>query len=168
MSAWAGTLSTLPVGHAPTAGELAAYHDALAAISDTWNDYSGSLSWTAAVTNPVLNNGTIVAKYIQVGKFVLYTGSITMGSTTTFGSSTWFVSLPVTPIASGTGNTTYPGAALLYDSSATAGRISGTPSIFTTTQVDFYIGSGGVVNNVTPFTWATGDILGWTLIYEAA
>lgn len=169
MSTWTGgTLATLPVAHAPTAAELGEYRNALAAISDPWTDYSGSFAWTAAGTAPAIGNGTILARYIQVGKFVLYTGSITMGTTTTFGTSTWFISLPVTPIASAVGNTTCPGSALLYDNSVTAARQSGTATIFSTTQVDFYIGSGGVVTNVAPFTWATSDILGWTLLYEAA
>lgn len=171
MSIWTGTLSTLPVGHAPTAGELAVYHDALAAISDPWTDYSGSLVWQGAVTNPVIGNGVILAKYLQVGKLVIYSGSITMGSTTTFGSSTWFVSLPVTPISLAASNTSYPGSALLFDNSVTAGRQSGTFSIIDlspTPRGDFYIGSGGQVTSAAPFTWAVSDVLGWTLVYEAA
>lgn len=168
MTVWSSTLTALADGQEITGEVLGEYHDSLAAITDPWTDYSGSLAWTGAVTNPVIGNGTIAARYLQVGKFVLYTVSITMGSTTTYGSSTWFVSLPVTPIASAVGNTTCPGSALLYDSSATAGRQSGTASIFSTTQVDFYIGSGGVVTSLAPFTWTTGDILGLTLQYEAA
>lgn len=168
MSTWANTLPTLLDGQEITGEKLGEYHDILAAVTDPWTDYSGLLQWTAAVSNPVIGNGVILAKYIQVGKLVIYTGSITMGSSTTFGSSTWFVSLPVTPIATAAGNTTYPGSCLLFDNSAVSGRQSGTASIFTTTQVDFYIGTGGQVTSAAPFTWATSDVLGWTLIYEAA
>lgn len=169
MSTWTGgTLATLPVGHAPTAAELGEYRNALAAISDPWTDCSGTFAWTSAGTAPAIGNGTILARYVQVGKFILYTGSITMGTTTTFGTSTWFISLPVAPVASALNNTTCPATCLLFDNSAVAARQSGTASIFSTTQVDFYIGTGGQVTNVAPFTWATSDILGWTLQYEAA
>lgn len=168
MSTWTGTLATLPVGHAPTSGELAEYRNALAAISDPWTDFSGSVAWTAAGTAPAIGNGTISAKYLQVGKFVQYTVSIVAGTTTTFGTSTWFISLPVTPIASAIGNTSCPGAAILYDSSTTANRQSAVASINSATQIDFYAGAGNVVTSTIPYTWATGDILGFSLTYEAA
>jgi hypothetical protein len=53
-------------------------------------------NWTGSTTNPVLNNGTITGKYIVVGKMCWVEVIITMGSSTTYGSGTWSVSVPVT------------------------------------------------------------------------
>jgi hypothetical protein len=171
MTAYSGTVEAMTTGTPFSGRKAAEWRGALGALTDPWSDYSASVQWQGASANPVIGNGVITARYIQSGKFVLYTGSIVMGSTTTFGTSTWFISLPVTPIASAASNTGYPGAAFFFDNSAAANRISGTMSIIDlspTPRADFYIGSGGVVTSAAPFTWAQNDVLGWTLLYEAA
>jgi hypothetical protein len=51
--------------------------------------------WTAVTTNPVINNGSIVAGYKQFGPLVFVSVTITMGSTTTYGSGGYSISAPV-------------------------------------------------------------------------
>jgi len=58
-----------------------------------WKTYTPA--WTAATTNPVLGNGTLTGQYLQVGKTVHYRIVLTMGSTTTYGSGYYQLSLPV-------------------------------------------------------------------------
>lgn len=87
--------------------------DNLKAIGDAWTDYVPA--WTGTITNPVIGNGTIVGAYLEVGKLVFYSIVITIGSTTTVGSGTYILSLPV--VTAMPGNTCM-GAAHFFDSSA--------------------------------------------------
>lgn len=51
--------------------------------------------WTGATTNPVIGNGTLSGQYLQMGKVVHVVIEAIFGTTTTFGSGQWIVSLPV-------------------------------------------------------------------------
>ncbi|WP_182379817.1 hypothetical protein [Nocardioides sp. WS12] len=73
--------------------------DAFTGIQSAWTSYSPA--WTGATTNPVIGNGTIVGRYRQIGKSVDFRVVITMGSTTTYGSGQYAISLPVTLHATG-------------------------------------------------------------------
>jgi hypothetical protein len=54
-------------------------------------------TWTvAAGTNPVIGNGTITGRFIQLGKWVFFNVAVQSGSTTTFGTGNYLFSLPVT------------------------------------------------------------------------
>jgi hypothetical protein len=151
---------SLPAGHAVVAADMDAYEN----LTAVWTDYSGSLAWTAASVNPALGNGTKTARYIQTGKLVLYAGVITMGSTTTFGTGLWSISLPVT--SNGTlGVAT--GVVMVYDSSSATGHRPGAVRHNSTTKVDI-MSTTGNVDATNPITWATSDNLRWFITYEAA
>jgi hypothetical protein len=62
-----------------------------------WTTYNPS--WTASVTNPVIGNGTITGRYKQIGKTVFVVVKISMGTSTTYGSGIWRISLPVNAFA---------------------------------------------------------------------
>lgn len=83
-------------------------------VSETWGDavaaginylqniIEGPLTawtpvWTAATTNPAIGNGSIVGGYKQFGDLVYVQVTITMGSTTTYGSGGYRVNAPITP-----------------------------------------------------------------------
>lgn len=160
MSVWTDTLPTLNALHAPTAAELKEILDALAALTDPWTTYTPS--WTASSVNPSIGNGTISGKYLQAGKFVVAAVDITMGSTTTYGTGSWQVSLPVA-----TADALGAGAAILYDGSTAANRKPGACYRSASSQVQF-LGDTGIVDATNPFTWATGDVLRFTFTFEAA
>jgi hypothetical protein len=61
--------------------------------NDAWTTYTPV--WSAALTDPVLGNGTIVGRYKQRGKTIDVRILLTLGSTTTIGSGAYFLSLPV-------------------------------------------------------------------------
>lgn len=68
-------------------------------IRDQFNSFFGAWtaytpSWTAATTNPVLGNGTLVGQYMKVGRTCTVAIMLTIGSTSTFGSGFWRISLP--------------------------------------------------------------------------
>lgn len=56
-------------------------------------------TWYGAGGNPAILNGTIAGRWVQVGKTVHAYAKITAGSSTTFGSGAWGISLPSTPNA---------------------------------------------------------------------
>jgi hypothetical protein len=165
MTTYTGTLpaTLLPPQSVPQT-VTDAWYGILLAFSDTWSTYVPA--WTASGTAPALGNGTITGRYAQVGKLVYCTGILTMGSTTTFGTGVWSVSLPVTAASASTG--IYVGQAFLFDNSVTAGRRSGCQAIPTTTTSTAYAGGGGQIAPAAPFTWAVSDKWSWTLWYEAA
>lgn len=59
-----------------------------------WTSYTPA--WTSnGGTNPVIGNGTLSGKYVQMGKVVHFQAKILMGTTSTFGTLGWQLSLPV-------------------------------------------------------------------------
>lgn len=59
-----------------------------------WTSYTPA--WTGSTSDPVIGNGTITGRYFEFGKNVFYSIQITTGSTTTYGTGQYFVSLPST------------------------------------------------------------------------
>lgn len=122
--------------------------------------------WTAATTNPVLGNGTITGRYIQIGKIVFYSIIVTAGSTTTFGTGTYALSLPVTALSQpnmtmGMGNVLDTGTSN-YSAMAVQS---------TTTKINLALtsnASGAVWTPTAPFTLANGDKSLVSGMYEAA
>ena len=168
MSTFTGTLPTVAGGGKILAADITTMLSALHALADPWTDFSASVGWTSSGTAPAIGNGSIQASYLQVGKFVTYQGKITMGGTTTYGSANpWQVSLPVAAAASAV-----VGSAIVFDSSNTPGKLPATFA-FGPTAANFFAaaisgGTGGPVSQTVPFTWASGDILAWTVTYQAA
>ncbi len=136
-------------------------------IDTAWTAYTPQ--WTAASSNPVINNGTIEGYYKVIGKTCFVRGNIAMGSTTTFGSGEWYVSMPftashadailmtVTLLDNGTAwyNATMVGARAGFNHKA--------PIQYQTTG-----GTAGDVNSTGPFTWTTSDRFIWNGSYEIA
>lgn len=146
-----------PAGHMILAGDM----DPLEALTGAWTDYTPT--WTAASSNPAIGNGTLAGRYMQAGKLVITTGRILAGSTTTFGSGLWKISLPV----NAKDGTLHVGAALCYDSGTESGRRPGVAWMFDAATLRFE-SNGGDVDSDTPFTWASSDQLRWSIWYEAA
>lgn len=123
--------------------------------------------WTGATTNPVLGNGTITGRSIKVGRTCHVQIDLTCGSTTTYGSGGWLLSLPYTSAAVGT----RAAAVHAFLSQRFPGQILIAPSA-TTGQI-FFPASGSVSNlsvgaAAVPFTWAAGATLRATFTYETA
>lgn len=164
MTTWTGTLPVVAFGEVVDGADITTMLSALHGVTDAWTDYSGTLAWTTSGTNPAIGNGTIQARYLQAGKLVIYVGVITMGSTTTFGSASWLVSVPVAPSTAALGM----GAAMCFDSSTGANKQAAAAELASATNLQFFASTLGVVGATAPFTWATSDFLRWTIVYEAA
>lgn len=82
--------------------------------------------WASNATQPVLNNGTLTGRYQQSGKIVTFSISLVAGSTTTFGTGAYSLTLPIAAAATGrwactadlldTGVQHYTGAAMVAPS----------------------------------------------------
>jgi hypothetical protein len=132
----------------------------------TWTSYTPS--WTASTTNPVLGNGTLTGRYSRVGNMVDFAIKMTAGSTTTFGSGPWSLSLPFTAASV----IDMIGNVMVGDLSVgTSGYSSGAAYIADGgTTVSPYAGGKGdmaIVSSLHPQTWANGDRLWVTGRYEA-
>lgn len=128
-------------------------------------------AWPPTYANFTVGNGTVSAKYIQIGKTVFFKYTITLGTTSAVGSSPT-ISLPVTAQAAYVVNdplgTGYANA---------AGTISFTQVLVASTTTMFPIVWGAATTNVGPAAvltaaipgvWAAGSFLQLQGFYEAA
>lgn len=135
----------------------------------------GDVAWTSytpAFTGLTVGNGTIVAKWMRVGRMVHVRFHLTLGSTSSVAGAVT-VALPITAVAyPGTAGTTPFGLARHFDgANAFEGVI-----IYSSTSVariGVYDASATHLKAVDlsstiPFTWGTGDELAGQFCYEAA
>jgi hypothetical protein len=130
---------------------------------DPWSTYVPT--WTSDGTAPALGNGTLVGKYAQIGKTVLVRAVLTMGSTSTFGTGNYFISLPVT---AGAGETGAIGVCQAVDTGvnfyACFSSLGSTTTMSAFTTVSPAANWGATV----PFTWGNTDVMRMHATYEAA
>ncbi len=129
-------------------------------------------AWTLTYNDFTLGNGTVTARYSQIGKVVFARFRLVFGSTTTIDGTDPRFSMPATA-ASDYIFTDRLGVADLEDNATN--QIEATTRIWDTDE--FVIttvntaGTYGVhtaISATVPFTWATGDTIAFTAIYEAA
>lgn len=157
----------------------------LASISPTWQDWTPVWTTSTGVNSPSFGNASITARYAVSARTVFFRLEIVFGSTTNFGGGgggdNWRFSLPVT--AAATQLTAGSGEA---QDSATGGspsavRVPLRPRLTTTTTLELETSGGatgfaggyaatsvGLIDAITPFTWANTDALRITGQYEAA
>lgn len=130
----------------------------------TWTSWTPT--WTATTTNPAIGNGFIGGRYIRIGNLIVADGFIYAGSTTTFGSGAYIVSLPVTGVL----NASLTGTVSFLDASAGYVGYHGTSIFVSTTTIEFRIGNGlGLWSQTVPVNpFANGDQVRFTIVYEAA
>lgn len=138
--------------------------DLSAGLQASWGTYTPTWGGTS---NPAIGNGVLSGRYMRVGKTITANITIVMGSTTTYGSGTWTLSLPVASVFT---TTTYVnlGSVSMRDTSASANS-TGVAILANQTTAQMVVGSSNAfVSTTAPWTWANGDTLSVTLNYEAA
>lgn len=139
--------------------------DQFNSIFAAWSSYTPT--WTAATTNPVLNNGTIVGRYIKIGLTVTAAIKLTMGSTTTYGSGIYRFGIPSTSAAS----MDYIGTARLNAVNSWNGlvvlgaSVADMNAFFPTSAAD---SRTITMNNAAPETLANGHIFRACITYQSA
>lgn len=115
-------------------------------------------AWTGSGSNPSIGNGTITGEYARRGSFVSVKIKVAPGSTTTYGTGFYSLSLPVTPIV----DTVIPGIA--YDTSASRryrviAHITAASATGDNMRIACDDGVSAGAGPTAPFTWASGDYL---------
>lgn len=150
--------------HTDMAALAAAVDTLIAAAPGAWANYVPV--WSSSGTAPALGNGTISGRWVQIGKTVHVKVRLVAGSTTTFGTGGYSISLPV---AAST-NVDSVGAAYLNDASAGGGgHYNGITVVRTVTPTTFLIleaSSHAQLSAVGPVTWANTDAWDFSLTYE--
>ncbi|GAA1283693.1 hypothetical protein [Streptomyces javensis] len=141
-------------------------------IRDQFNSFFGAWTsytptWTSS-TNPSLGNGTILGRYMKVGRTVTCHVNLVTGSTTTYGSGSYSFGLPATSANVGC---TYIGNAHLFGTDRWNGQwivspnasVAGPafPNTATNTRT-------GLMSSTLPEPLASGAQLRMTITYEAA
>lgn len=126
----------------------------------------GSFSaWTPTYTNITVGNGTVVARYTQIGKLVYAYWSFTLGSTSSYGNNA-AISLPVTAAS-----TNFNGTAYGLDFGTL--EVIGQSLLKSTTTMNLYAPINGSYGSTQasatfPWTWTTNDKMILNITYEAA
>lgn len=132
-------------------------------------------TWSPTLTNFTLGNGTLVSKYIQIGKTIHFRVSLILGSTSSVTGDV-SISLPAATSASYV-PTVYNqiGTASFNDNSAGGQIINGGLAWTSTTAANIIIFTAtgtyvteAVLSAAAPFAWATSDTMFLTATYEAA
>ena len=134
-------------GNAVTAGKL----------NGAWTSYS--TAWTATISNPALGNGSLLSYWARLGNMMAISISLTMGSTTTYGSGAWLFSLPVASLSA---TVTPFGMGEVWGLDSGTDFYNGNVGLFTTTTI--FLDSENSWFATSPFTWGTNDSLvatGW-------
>lgn len=159
MTTWTGTLPTWVAGEDILAEDLDTMTDVLSALSDAWTTYT--VAWTSSGTQPAIGNGTLEGKYIQANKLAVVRIRLIMGSTTTFGTGQYFLSLPVSFIVS-----SIPGACYMLD----FGTANKSATCLVTSALNTLAAVQGTsdLGATTPHTWANGDRVDCLIAGEVA
>jgi hypothetical protein len=127
-------------------------------------------TWTAATTNPAIGNGVLEGRYILVDDWCWVQVMLAAGSTTTYGSGTYGLSLPVaaTALSGGTeqnllvtfndlGLARYMGVAYIF---------TGATSFGVNSPTTWNGGTQRTWNQTDPFTFGNGDTMVASGIYR--
>jgi hypothetical protein len=123
-------------------------------------------AWTPTLTNITLGNGTIVARYQQIGKTVNFEVVFTMGSTSAMGSTPQ-VSMPVTParyVKAFPVQIVDEGTGLIWGNADTYNN----KFYITSTVVNATFATADYLSSTSPMTWTTSDKFSIYGTYEAA
>lgn len=120
-------------------------------------------TWSGSVSNPAVGNGSAAGFYLQVGKTVRFRLIVTMGSTTTYGSGAWGLTLPIAPSNS-------QAVACVYVDDSASLRCAGTAWLTNGSGIFRMIpptdAPSAGITATTPFTWAVNDQLIVSGTYE--
>ncbi len=147
--------------------------DSAEGLGIKWDDHGiWKTDWTPTYANITVGNGTVVARYVEIGDFIRAQFMLTFGSTTTMGSS-HTISLPVTADASFTAGLLNLGPAILDEAGGNARHGYARRQTSTTCRVQIFDASTTHLQEVAvtatvPFTWGTGDILSFNIVLEKA
>jgi len=131
-------------------------------------------AYTPTFTNLTVGNGTLAAQYCRVNNFVHAFGSLTFGSSSVMSSNPFFT-LPVFTVTAEMGALGMVMGTVSYITAAgavTKGTVNGfaaasNAQFWVITTSGAYEGQTAPTASI-PFSWTTGDIIRWNIMYKAA
>lgn len=134
-----------------------------------WSDYT--VTWTQSTTNPTLGNGVLLGQYFRSGKTITATITLVIGSTTVLGTGNFEFTLPFAVDTKSSSSMFHVGTGYVYDQSAAKPYVFAVRLPRTATKADtFFVDSstGIRITQALPMTWASGDQMAFSAVYEAA
>jgi hypothetical protein len=137
-------------------------------------NFSSSLVWSSAGTQPALGNGAQEAQYKILGnKYCHYEGAFFFGTTTTAGTGNYTINLPFAAHQSGIGGTNTPWIGTCkFFINTTGFDYPGVMQIFGGTNVNFPIeqqsGVPAYWSPTIPSAPSNGRNFVWTILYRIA
>jgi hypothetical protein len=126
-----------------------------------WTAYTPT--WTSSGTAPAIGNGTLQGAYLRVGKLVYVHIYWKAGSTTTYGTGLYFLSLPISAYTFGVGQWAIPTGGYLENNAIAGYSIQGAHT--GGTNVLPILANGNAWSPTDPFTLGTDDYLNLQLVY---
>lgn len=158
---------TFTAGQTLTAASMNAISGNLSALGDAW------IAYTPSLTNITLGNGTLQFEYMNTGKLYAVRFAYEHGSTSSITGNPEFSTPNGSTIdANSTSHAIGTGTARDSGASVYPGTVVPGSSLYTNFRVLVYNATltyatlTGLSSSV-PFTWATGDKLHGTLVYES-
>lgn len=155
--------------------ELQDADTALSAIVGTggaWTTWVPTISASGG-GSPAIGNGTFACKYVRIGKIVICRFSITVGTTTSFGTGVVRFSIPVASVSHtkcGVGTAYFEDAGVqaylgMFELAGSAGGYVEISYASTSASGRSAYISGSIPQ---PFAWGNGDYITGIYTYEAA
>jgi hypothetical protein len=145
-----------------SAGEILLASDVNALNDSDWTTFTPV--WTASGTTPVIGNGTLQGWYRESGTDMIdMAWRWVAGSTTTYGTGTWYFSSPIAASA----DSILRGVGPAYISDLGTADKCGCIKFVTATTIAF-IAATTIITPTTPQTFANGDSLLGAMSYEPA
>lgn len=158
---------TWVVGEVVTAATLnQEIRDQINSMLAAWTSYTPT--WTAATSNPVLGAGTLLGRYMKIGRTVLYHINLVTAADTTYGSGAYSFALPATSANVGC---SYVGSSHLLAGTRWGGQNIVGPNVATTSPFFPTNSTTTTLSQQTPTvpaTLASGHQVRMTGTYEAA
>jgi hypothetical protein len=122
---------------------------------------TAAATWTSNGTPPALGNGTLAQTYTRTDDLLYVHTSLTIGSSTTFGTGIYSFSLPATTLLAAVGQ------AWIKDTSGpTHHRAVAFAEPGQTTFQVYPVDAGSATGPTSPMTWATGDRMEATIVFR--
>lgn len=152
--------------------------DRLAQITPAWAEWTPSWTTSTGLHLPSLGNAGVACDWCQTGGLVVASFDIAFGSTTNFGSGAlssdnWLFGLPV-PSAASSGDTLGFVSMRMSDNATLIGRFQANTSTTLRISIDSgrvdstAVALSGLVDSLSPWTWASGHTLHGSFQYRAA
>ena len=119
--------------------------------------------WTGSGSNPAIGNGQLFGSYTRRGEDCRVRVTLSVGTTTTFGTGHYLFTLPYTPADVVTGTCVF------FDASASLPyNLTAWVSTAETNAVRLAVSGVGYATATSPFTLASGDVIYFDLDYRIA